>query len=311
MKRREDAPSDGYLMPEKDFKAKITAFNTTLDAYILAFSQSMRDELIHAEVDTERLRKTDLTLSHGLPDMLAQDALLSRFSFSSVENRDTAWEARSVCGTMPKIIIARGINSNVYGELKALQEVKIIMLHDVYRILSHLPPQRTENVRNVDELLQHVREMTADKDGFTLIFFGTRLGSELRELTHHIDRHAELGITVDLTSLRDGLMPVRINGCVVYQVWGYEGYYSLLVRNSIFVNFHLRRDPDGLLFSSSWQTDSEDPLTGSVTTIWHQMLEINGAVVARFEHRCELPRFSGRVFWLGTQAARSLFPMEA
>ncbi|HHX3545538.1 TPA: hypothetical protein ACU9SP_003919 [Enterobacter asburiae] len=185
------------------------------------------------------------------------------------------------------------------------------MLHDVYRILSHLPPQRTENVRNVDELLQHVREMTADKDGFTLIFLGTRLGSELRELTHHIDRHAELGITVDLTSLRDGLMPVRINGCVVYQVWGYEGYYSLLVRNSIFVNFHLRRDPDGLLFSSSWQTDSEDPLTGSVTTIWHQMLEINGAVVARFEHRCELPRFSGRVFWLGTQAARSLFPMEA
>lgn len=36
MKRREDAPSDGYLMPEKDFKAKITAFNTTLDAYIQA-----------------------------------------------------------------------------------------------------------------------------------------------------------------------------------------------------------------------------------------------------------------------------------
>ena len=27
--------------------------------------------------------------------------------------------------------------------------------------------------------------------------------------------------------------------------------------------------------------------------------------------RLEPPRFSGRVFWLGTQAARSLFPMEA
>jgi hypothetical protein len=284
MKRREDASSGGYLMPEKDFKAKITAFNTTLDAYILAFSQSMQDELIHAEVDTERLRNTDLTLTHGLPDMLAQDALLSRFSYSSIETVEKAWEARSVCGTMPKNIIARGINSNVYGELTPLQEVKNYLLHDVYRILSHLPPQRTENVRNVDELLQHVREMTADKDGFTLIFFGTRLGSELRELTHHADRHAELGVTVDLTSPRNGLMPVRINGCVVYQVWGYEGCYSLLVRNNIFVNFHLRRDPDGLLFSSSWQTDSEDPLTGSVTTTWHQMLEINGAVVARFEH---------------------------
>lgn len=162
--------------------------------------------------------------------------------------------------------------------------MKKYLLHDVYHILSHLPPQRTETVRNVDELLQHIREMTADRDGFTLIFFGTRLGSELRELTHHADRHAELGITVDLTSPRDGLMPVRINGCVVYQVWGSEGCYSLLVRNSIFGNLHLRRDPEGLLFSSSWQTEGEDPLAGSVTTTWHQMLEINGAVVARFEH---------------------------
>ncbi|ENA0609700.1 hypothetical protein ABFP30_001392 [Enterobacter bugandensis] len=33
-------------------------------------------------------------------------------------------------------------------------------------------------------MLQHLREMTADNDGFTLIFFGTRMGSELRELTH-------------------------------------------------------------------------------------------------------------------------------
>ncbi|MCU7063520.1 hypothetical protein K7R09_17090 [Serratia ureilytica] len=284
MKRHEDTPSDGYLMPEKDFREKITAFNTTLDTYIQAFSQSMQDELIHAEVDTERLRNTDLTLTHGLPDMLAQDALLSRFSFNSVECRDTAWEARSVCGIMPKNIIARGINSNVYGELTGLQEVKNYLLHDVYRILSHLPPQRTENVRSVDELLHHLREMTADNDGFTLIFFGTRLGNELRELTHQADRHAELGITVDLTSPPGGLMPVRINGCVVYQVWGYKGCYSLLVRNSIFGNLHLRRDPDGLLFSSSWQTDSEDPLIGSVTTTWNQMLEINAAVVARFEH---------------------------
>ncbi|UCQ13139.1 hypothetical protein [Edwardsiella tarda] len=284
MKRREDTSSDGYLMPEKDFKEKINSFNTTLDAYIQAFSLSMQDELIHAEVDTERLRNTDLTLTHGLPDMLAQDALLSRFSFNSIESRDTAWEARSVCGTMPKNIIARGINSNVYGELTGLQEVKNYLLHDVYRILSHLPPQRIENVRNVDELLQHVRDMTADNDGFTLIFFGTRLGSELRELTYHADRHAELGITVDLTSPPGGLMPVRINGCVVYQVWGYKGCYSLLVRNSTFGNLHLRRDPDGLLFSSSWRTNSEDPMTGSVTTTWNQMLEINGAVVARFEH---------------------------
>ena len=84
-------------MPDKEFKAKITAFNPTLDAYILAFTQSMQDELIHAEVDTERLIKTNLTLTHGLPDMLAQDALLSRFSFNSVESRDMAWEIRSVC----------------------------------------------------------------------------------------------------------------------------------------------------------------------------------------------------------------------
>lgn len=284
LKRREDTPSDGYLMPEKDFREKITTFNTTLDVYIQAFSQSMQDELIHAEVDTERLRNTDLTLTHGLPDMLAQDALLSRFTFNSVESRDKAWEARSVYGTMPKNIIARGINGNVYGELTQLTDVKNSLRHDVYRILSHLQPQRTENVSHVDELLQHVREMTADNDSFTLIFFGTRLGSELRDLTHHADRHTELGITVDLTSLPVGLMPVRINGCVVYQVWGYKECYSLLVRNSTFGNLHLQREPDGLLFSSSWHTDSADPLTGSVTTTWNQMLEINGAVVARFEH---------------------------
>lgn len=68
---------------------------------IRAFSQCMKDELIRAEVHTERLRNTDLPLTHGLPDMLSQDALLSRFSFKSVEGRDTAWEPRSVCGIMP------------------------------------------------------------------------------------------------------------------------------------------------------------------------------------------------------------------
>lgn len=53
----------------------------------------MKDELIHSEVHTERLINTYLTLIHGLPDMLAQDALLSRFSFKSVKVRDSAWEA--------------------------------------------------------------------------------------------------------------------------------------------------------------------------------------------------------------------------
>lgn len=89
------------------------------------------------------------------------------------------------------------------------------MLHNVYRVLNHLPPQRTENMRNVDELLQHVREMITDDDGFTLIFFGIRLRSELRELIHHDDRLQNRGITVDLTSPPGGLMPVRLNGAEV------------------------------------------------------------------------------------------------
>lgn len=81
-------------------------------------------------------------------------------------------------------LLAHDERADIGVEHISLSEVKKYLLHDVYRILSHRPPLWTENVRNVDELLKHVREMTADNDGFTLIFFGTRLGSELRELTH-------------------------------------------------------------------------------------------------------------------------------
>ncbi|HIB0426605.1 TPA: hypothetical protein ACWSYQ_002042 [Escherichia coli] len=284
MKRREDSSPDGYLMSEMVFKAKIISFNKTLDAYILAFSQCLHDELLNAEIDTERLKKTDLTLTHELPEMLAQDALLSRFSYSNSENGEIPWTARSVRGTMPKNIIARGINSNVYGDLTSLSDVKYSLLRDVYRGLSQLQPLRTEIVRDVKGLLKHLREMTVDNDDSTLIFFGTRLGSDLRELIYHADRHAELGITLDRSSRPGGLMPIRINGCGIYQEFASERCYSLLVRNSIFGNLHLQSDPDGLLFNSSWQTDSQDPLTGSVTTTWNQVLEIQGAVVARFEH---------------------------
>ncbi|MFS2224870.1 hypothetical protein [Pantoea sp. B65] len=284
MKRREDSSPDGYLMSEMAFKAKIISFNKTLDAYILAFSQCLHDELLNAEIDTERLKNTDLTLTRDLPEMLAQDALLSRFSYSSSENGEIPWKARSVRGTMPKNIIARGINSNVYGDLTSLSDVKYSLLRDVYYGLSQLLALRTESVRDVEGLLKHLREMTVDNDDFTLIFFGTRLRSDLRELTHHTDRHAELGITLDSSSRPGGLMPVRINGCGIYQVWASERCYSLLVRNSIFGNLHLQSDPDDLFFSSSWQTDSQDPLTGWVTTTWNQLLEIEGAVVARFEH---------------------------
>ncbi|EJM9652847.1 hypothetical protein NPC15_004799, partial [Escherichia coli] len=284
MKRREDSSPDGYLMSEMVFKAKIISFNKTLDAYILAFSQCLHDELLNAEIDTERLKKTDLTLTHELPEMLAQDALLSRFSYSNSENGEIPWTARSVRGTMPKNIIARGINSNVYGDLTSLSDVKYSLLRDVYRGLSQLQPLRTEIVRDVKGLLKHLREMTVDNDDSTLIFFGTRLGSDLRELIYHADRHAELGITLDRSSRPGGLMPIRINGCGIYQEFASERCYSLLVRNSIFGNLHLQSDPDGLLFNSSWQTDSQDPLTGSVTTTWNQVLEIEGAVVARFEH---------------------------
>ncbi len=284
MKRSEDSSSDGYLMSEMAFKEKIISFNKTLDAYILAFSQCLHDELLNAEIDTERLKNTDLTLTRELREMLAQDALLSRFSYSNSEKGEMSWTARSIRGTMPKNIIARGINRNVYGDLTSLSAVKYSLLHDVYRGLSQLLALRTENVRDVEGLLKHLREMTIDNGDFTLIFFGNRLGSDLRELTHHVNRHAELGITLDNSSRSGGLMPLRINGCGIYQIWGSERCYSLLVRNSIFGNLHLRSDPDDLLFSSSWKTDSRDPLTGSVITTWNQLLEIEGVVVARFEH---------------------------
>jgi len=284
MKRSEEATSRGYLMSAKDFKAKIVCFNETLDAYIQAFSQSLRTDLLKAEVDTKRLKNTDLTLTHTLPAMLAQDALLSHFSFSSSEDGDKQWETKSVCETLPKNIIARGINSNVYGELTSLSIVKKYLLNDVYSGLGRLPPAYTEEVRDIDELLKHVRKLTSDNDNYTLIFFGTRLVSELRELTYHEDKHPELGITIDNTSRVRDLMPLRINNCVIYQAWGYKRCYSLLVRNSTFGDLHLLSDSDGVLFSTSWQSSDGDPLAGTVTTLWKQKLEISGSMVARFEH---------------------------
>lgn len=284
MKRREDSTPDGYLMSGMAFKAKIISFNKTLDAYILAFSQSLNDELLNAEIDTERLKNTDLTLTRELPEMLAQDALLSRFSYNNSENRELPWTTRSVRGTMPKNIIARGINSNVYGDLTSVSDVKYSLLCDVRYGLNQLSVLRTEIVCDVEGLLKHLREMTVDNDDFTLIFFGTRLARDLYKLTYQADKHVELGITLDNSSRPDDLMPIRINGCGIYQVRDSERHYSLLIRNSIFGNLHLRGDSNGLIFSSSWQTDRQDPLTVSVTTTWNQVLEIKGAVVARFEH---------------------------
>lgn len=284
MKRSEDSSSGGYLMSEMAFKEKIISFNKTLDAYILAFSQCLHDEILNAEIDTERLKNTDLNLTRELPGMIAQDALLSRFSYRNSEKGELPWKTRSIRGTMPKKIIARGISSNVHVDLTSISDVKYSLLNDVYRGLSQLLALRTENVRDVEGLLKHLREMTVDNDDFTLILFGNRLGSDLRELTLHANRHAELGIILVNSPRSSGLMPLRINGCGIYQVWSSEKCYSLLVRNSIFGNLHIQIDPDDQLFCSSWQVNSQDPLTGSVTTTWNQLLEIEGAVVARFEH---------------------------
>ncbi|WP_194208733.1 hypothetical protein [Superficieibacter sp. 1612_C1] len=285
IKMREDRPSDGYLMSDKSFKDKIVCFNETLDAYIQAFSQSMHSELLNAEIDTERLKNTELTLTSELPTMLARDALLSRFSYIISKCGEIAWTTRSVNGTIPKNIIARGINSTISVELTSISDVKLSLLRDVYHGLTQLLPLRTINIRDEYELLKHLREMTADNEDYTLIFFGTHLGSELRELSYHAERFAELGITLDIKSDSDGLMPVRINNCVIYEVWGKnEGFYSLLVRNSVFGVLHMLSDSDGKLFSSSWHASDEDPLSGRVTTGWKQELGINGSVVARFNH---------------------------
>ncbi|HFV4335385.1 hypothetical protein ACOI4C_13350 [Escherichia coli] len=284
IKRREDMPSDGYLMSNKAFKEKISCFNETLDAYIQAFSRSMHSELLNAEIDTELLKNTDLTLTHELPSMLAQDALLSRFSYSTSNSGEITWTARSVNGTMPKNILARGISTNS-GILASVSDVKLTLLRDVYNGLSQLQPLQTINVRDEYELLKHLREMTADNEDYTLIFFGTHLGSELREMSYHAERFAELGITLDMKSGLDGLMPVRINNCRIYQVWDNDvGFYSLLVRNNVFGSLHMLSDPDGQPFSSSWHATDENPLSGWVTTSWKQELGISGSVVARFNH---------------------------
>ncbi|EMJ6053817.1 hypothetical protein N0327_005434, partial [Raoultella ornithinolytica] len=242
-------------------------------------------ELLNAEIDTELLKNTDLTLTRELPLMLARDALLSQFSYSTSNSGEIAWTAKSVNGGMSKDILARGISSTNSVILTPVSDIKQTLLGDVYHGLSQLQPLRTINVRDEYELLKHLREMTADNEDYTLIFFGTHLGSELREMSYHAERFAELGIILDMKSDLDGLMPVRVNNCGIYQVWDNDGgYYSLLVRNNVFGSLNMLSDPDGQPFSTSWHASDEDPLSGWVTTSWKQELGISGSVVARFNH---------------------------
>ncbi|WP_158407656.1 hypothetical protein [Edwardsiella anguillarum] len=284
MKRDKETSSRGYLMSKEEFKNKINFFNETLDAYIQAFNQSLYTDLLNADIDTARLKKTDLTLTQELPQTLTQNTLLSHFSFRTSEDSTKQWETKCICTEIPKNIISRDINSNFFEDLTSISNVEKHMLHNVYHRLLHLSSSRTEIVHDVEELLKNLREITSDEDNYTLILFGTYFGQTLRELTHHENRHSELGITLNTISNVRDLMPIRVNNCDIYQVWRQNENHSLLIRNSIFGDIYFFSDSDNTLFNSSWQSSDENPLEGIVTTCWKQEMEIKGSAVARFEH---------------------------
>lgn len=284
MRRCEKTSSHGYLMSEKNFNTKIVCFNETLDAYIQAFTQSLHIDLLNAQIDTEGLKNTDITLAKELPIMLAQDGLLSHLSFSSSEDEDKQWETKYLSVGAPKDIVAQNINSNIYCDPISINDIKQYLHHNVYNLLNHLPSIYTEVIHDVDGLLNRLQELTKDNDDYTLIFFGTKLQSELHTLTYNSESHSKFGLTIDRKLLTSGLMSLKCNNCTIYPVREGNKCYSLLVRNSVFGEFRLLSDSDGMIFNSSWQSSSTNQLEGTISTLWKQQLEITGSVVARFKH---------------------------
>ncbi|ENI4901960.1 hypothetical protein ABX112_004622, partial [Escherichia coli] len=67
LKRDPFVPYQGYMLSAAEYAGQVPFFNGILDRYIEAFSRSRTADILAAEVDTERLRKTDIRLTAELP----------------------------------------------------------------------------------------------------------------------------------------------------------------------------------------------------------------------------------------------------
>ena len=283
LKRDPFVPYQGYMLSADEYAGQVPFFNGILDRYIEAFSRSRTADILAAEVDTERLRKTDIRLTAELPGALSEDPLLARFNFTADPDFRHDWQMRCYSAGVPREYVARHLNTNFYGDFPATADLKGSMLHRLHFMLGKLPSTLNTPVSNLPDLLQAVRQHTADQRDSVLIIYGSRFSDELRELSYQPDRHAALNLQIDTPVRGVHGLPVRINNCLIYQVRHALQNYSLLVNRETFGELKLFRYPDGTLFNTFYRS-SADPLEGELRTVWEFDMQVKGPLAGRFDH---------------------------
>ncbi|MFJ5455185.1 hypothetical protein ACIPT4_19320 [Pectobacterium jejuense] len=280
-----DKPPVGELITKAQYDERGIHYNETLDAYIQAFSQKMNSDILQAEIDYAHISQIVWNLTDSFPNLIAENALLSRFTLTYKDTFNSPVKTMKLRSGMNKELIAKDINSHYSGNLMSSSDIKSGMLNHVYSTLSRLPVSHIEDINDVDMFCKRIGEMTADCPDCTVMIFGTRFGRELQDLVFQKDRHDALGISMITSSRTNGALPFRIHNCTVWQVWGDETDCTLLVENSSFGSLRMFRYPDGSLFTIFWQSRDENPLEGTLTTLWDPEMDITGSVMAKFFHR--------------------------
>lgn len=123
------------MLSAAEYAGQVPFFNDILDRYIEAFSRSRTADILAAEVDTERLRKSDIRLTAELPGALSEDPLLSRFNFTADPDFRHDWQMRCYSAEVPREYVARHLNTNFYGDFPATADLKGSMLHRLHFML--------------------------------------------------------------------------------------------------------------------------------------------------------------------------------
>ena len=283
MKRDPLVPYSGYIISEEDYAANVILFNDIVDKYIEVFNRSIAADIIAAEVDTERLRNTDIRLTEEFPGALHEDILLTHFRFTEDSKYHHNWKMRYIPVGVTKDYVAKGLNHNIYGNFPSVSEVKRNILHGLHYLLGRSQARLVMKINSLEDIIKKVAKASADQNNYILVIYGTRFSEELRELIYQRERHAALDIHVDVSARGVNSLPFRINNCQIYQVHNRRLDYSLLISSESFGELKLFRYPDGTLFNTFYRS-SDDPLEGVMKTLWEMDMQVTGPLVARFEH---------------------------
>lgn len=283
LKRDPLEPYVGYIISEEDYATNVVFLNDILDKYIDVFYRSKAADVITAEVDTQRLRNTDARLTKELSGALSEDILLAHFRFTEVSEYHANWLMRYISVRVPKEYVSRDLNHNIYGEIPSVAEVKRNLLLRLHYLLGKAEAKLTMQVNSLETMLKKVAKRSANQRDYILVIYGSRFSQELRDLIYQRERHASLGIHIDVSARGIHSVPFRINNCLVYNVHNSRQEYSLMISDESFGELQLFRYPDGTLFNTFYH-GSENPLEGVMKTLWEMDMQVAGPLVARFEH---------------------------